>query len=179
MPLIESTFGASKDDMIEVLRFLIPQPLLQDIDNHFFISYKANESALAARRLSLALMERGFKVWFDKEEERELTVDVMEEGVGGAQVFVLVLSENIFKSGFVVAEVKRALEMGRTIKLVHLPQMYNVFLPGSEHLFQEFYERVPKEIVKVLGSGESHCLHENKAFMKVTVNYVLQKLQTM
>ena len=92
---------------------------------------------------------------------------------------VKVLSENIFKSGFVLSEVKRALALNKTIKLVHLPQLYNVFLPGSENLFKEFSAKIPKEVAKVMWTGESHCLHENKAFMNPTVNYVIQKLKEM
>ena len=93
--------------------------------HHVFLSYRQISGLSEAKRLVYDLKERGFKVWWDMELDRELNKEAMLEGVRGSMCYLLLLSEEVYSS-YVVAEASEALKLGKPILAVSHPKTDSV-----------------------------------------------------
>ncbi|GBG34515.1 Leucine-rich repeat serine/threonine-protein kinase 1 [Hondaea fermentalgiana] len=115
-------------------------PLLgPNVDKHIFLSHKQSTGGDTAGMLKVKLENRGVKVWFDQSYTHTLHHDAMLDGVRRSQMYLLVLTKDVFSSDAVKNELRCAIEAGKQIVLVHESETHRVsFAP-----FHEYTETVP------------------------------------
>eukprot|EP00924_Labyrinthula_sp_SR-Ha-C_P013747 augustus_masked-scaffold_5-processed-gene-12.2-mRNA-1 protein AED:0.46 eAED:0.46 QI:0/-1/0/1/-1/1/1/0/863 len=131
---------------------------------HCFLSYRQEDSIDLVGRLHDQLQSMGFRCWYDQEYAGQygLNLEAMQEGVKQSMAYILILSENIFKSSYVVEEFKAALEYERDIIFLHHPNT------GSN--FGHYIQAAPEIIKAAFRVVESIPIrrrkHEKIAFLK-------------
>eukprot|EP00924_Labyrinthula_sp_SR-Ha-C_P004758 augustus_masked-scaffold_1-processed-gene-10.7-mRNA-1 protein AED:1.00 eAED:1.00 QI:0/0/0/0/1/1/2/0/1056 len=151
---------------------------------HCFLSYRQEDSIDLVGRLYEQLENRGFRCWYDQELNNggSLNWQAMEEGVKHSMVYILILSDNVFKSSYVQQEVIAATESKRKIFLLHHPDTGQ---KGKKD-FAGYIAAAPDILKPVFSSIESIAIrrryHEKVAFLneleKRLYNLLQQALQT-
>ena len=93
------------------------RPLPDGCKWHFFLSHKQTTGQNQTGLLDTGFQKRHFKPWYDM-NVKNLTTEGMKEGVTESAVFMLFLSQDVFKSDFVQLEVQTAYDMEKPIFLV-------------------------------------------------------------
>jgi GTPase SAR1 family protein len=78
--------------------------------NHCFLSHKQSEGNHAVGRLQLLLEKEGFSCWLDQ-NERELNVNGMMDGIDAAKCFLSYVTKSVFESAYVCMEITHAFEL--------------------------------------------------------------------
>jgi hypothetical protein len=89
-------------DQVRVLR--------NKFKNHCFLSHKQSEGNHAVGRLQLLLEKEGIACWLDQ-NERELNVKGMMDGIDAAKCFLSYVTKSVFESAYVCMEITHAFEL--------------------------------------------------------------------
>lgn len=103
--------------------------------HHVFLSYKQIPAIDVASLQALILRDLGYKVWFDQDFTGSITEPNMKKGVRESMIYLLLLSEDVFKSKFVRVELRQAIEKKKPIVLIHHPDTGSIGFPTlSEYM---------------------------------------------
>jgi len=157
------------------------EPLQVTSRKDAFISYSRGDSLNFAIKLQEKLTEKGFKVWFDKQDIAP-SVDWQEaiyRGIESADNFIFIIATKSVKSPYCGLEIERAIKYNkRLIPLVHLEphECWELIPPDLSKInyiwFREDQDNWDESFNRLLSSLDQH-----KDYLELHTDLLLQALE--
>ncbi len=129
------------------------------------ISYSQQTGSGQATILNLILTEREkLRVWFDQYYAGQLSEQAMMQGVTSSNCLLLFVSAGVMKREFCIAEVRKAVALGKPILLVHEEDPRFNKDPDT-HEFRSFYDmrdEAPEDLRYLFKEVESLAFRRRK-----------------
>ena len=135
-----------------------------------FISHTQRSGGDQAHSLYLDLIQHGYTVWYDN-YAKDLTEHGMEQGIRNCRVFLIFLSEGIFKSRYCCFEIMKAIQYKKKIVLVHETDK-------RHQAFDFDLSKVPKKFHTLLRNHESIAYRRRQFERKAMLDQLMAQLPT-
>jgi len=147
------------------------KPQIETVLHDAFISYSQNDAKDAAGVLYLLLKLKGLNAWFDQQQD-EISVAGMSEGISRSCVFILFLTKSYFKKTFTVFELETALALNKPIIVV----WEGDDLCGGLSDFELYLEACPEKYKTRLFEKEALRFERRKYLQEAQINVVAERI---
>ena len=139
---------------------------------HCYISYKQVGGSEIALTLFFLLASMGYIPWFDQSRD-EINGKVMLNGVRDAAVYILVLSKDVFKSGAVLKEARKAKQLKKPIIAVYEsdPRRQEGYCSFDEYLYT-----VPEDLQELFNEEEALPHQRRFYLLRATIQEIDRRI---